>query len=53
MLSQSLIERIMNGKKCTFESSKISVNEVEKLLASLDYHKPCGMDYLNSTSLKL
>lgn len=51
--SQSLIQQIMNEKKCMFEFASITVHDVEKLLMSLEDHKPCGVDQIENRLLRL
>lgn len=46
-------KQIMKDKNCTFELRKVSIDEVEKLLLSINIEKPPGIDNLDGKLLKI
>ena len=46
-------DKIMNDKKCSFEFCKVTIEEVEKLLLSINNEKPPGIDNLDGKLLRM
>jgi hypothetical protein len=49
----SITDQIMKDKHCNFEICKVSVDEVNKLLLSINDDKPPGSDNLDGKLLKI
>ena len=46
-------DQIMKNRNCTFEFRKVSVEEVKKLLLSINNYKPPGSDNLDGKLLRI
>ena len=49
----NLVERLMNGRTCSFSLQPVHPDQVDKIISSLKSTRSCGLDNIDSSVIKL